>query len=217
MSIFNPLTWLWPNSKSSSALTLSPDSTTVFAEVPPLPSLTTYFAYGSNMSVDQMNLRKIPWTNRCAAAIRDYRIAFNSDGGIKSYANIMPKPGKNVYGIMYEGCNHQSFENLDWHEEVKIGRYLRVEVDILMPLTEDGLWEYGLDGEFLNGNELGKKDPAKSLRTVVYIGAPSFIKEGLSPTREYLSRLLKGEDYLPKEYFEELKRTPTIDVYEDRI
>ncbi|CAG8593548.1 5709_t:CDS:1 [Ambispora leptoticha] len=209
MSRFNPLTWLWPN--SSSALTLSPDSTanaTVFAEIPPLPTIDTCFAYGSNMSADQMNERKVPWTNRYAAAMRDYRLAFNSDGGTKAAANIMSHPGENVYGIVYEGCNSQSFENLDWYEEVEKGRYVRVEADILMPLTEDRLWRYGLDGEFLNGNKLGKKDPVKSTRAVVYIGAPPFIREGLLPTREYLRRILKGKDYLPEEYFEKLQQTP---------
>src|SRR6266516_4026212 len=70
----------------------------------PLPTLDTYFGYGSNMSKEQMVEREVPWSNRYPCAIRNYRLAFNEDGKTKAHANIMKEPGAIVYGIVYDGC-----------------------------------------------------------------------------------------------------------------
>ncbi|KAG9295039.1 hypothetical protein G9A89_017833 [Geosiphon pyriformis] len=192
---------------SSTALTTT-STKTEFSSLPPLPTLTSYFAYGSNMSVDQMAQRDVPWSKRFPCAIRNYRLAFNHDGGTKSHANIMSEPSSIVYGIVYEGCNHKSFTQLDIYEGVKSGKYYREEVDILVPVTESGFWKNGVDGEYGVG-ERREADSVKIVRAVVYIAGPGYIKEGLLPERAYLNRILKGEEYLPKPYFEKIKETPT--------
>ena len=61
-----------------------------------------YFGYGSNLSMDRKEQRTGSIRSARTACLKDYRFAFNKGGaGGEVYANIMPSPGKVVWGVVY--------------------------------------------------------------------------------------------------------------------
>jgi len=49
------------------------------------------------------------------------------------------------------------------------------------------------------------------LNCVVYIANPTKVKEGLKPTKKYLSLLLEGRDFLSPKYISFLEKVTTIE------
>lgn len=78
-----------------------------------------YFAYGSNLCVEQMVQRTGPMDEEerpCIAHLPGYRLVFNmrgDDGEV--YANIM-QPGEGVIGVLYH-CGEAALARLDVYEE----------------------------------------------------------------------------------------------------
>lgn len=58
-----------------------------------------YFAYGSNLNLEHMR-RICGWhcSLLCRTSLPDYEIGLDSRG----YANIRPKKGETIYGLLYE-------------------------------------------------------------------------------------------------------------------
>ena len=55
-----------------------------------------------------------------------------------------------------------------------------------------------------------KLDSGEEVEAITYIAQQEMVKDGLRPSKEYLSHLLKGCDLLSKEYHEKLRKTSTL-------
>ena len=74
-----------------------------------------YFAYGSNMNLEQM-------ASRCPDArvlgnvrLEGYRLAFRMNGGHRGVATVLPEEGCHVDGVLWE-ISPQDEKNLDFYE-----------------------------------------------------------------------------------------------------
>ena len=140
-----------------------------------------YFAYGSNLSKQQMLRRtgSIPVSR--PAGLFDYQLAFRKVlVGEDVYATIVPTPGKVVQGVAYL-CSPHAMSQLDVFEGVAENCYRRELVQVT-----------ALTGEILN--------------CIVYIGE-KFFSEAAVPSANYLNAILTGaqEHQLPPDYIRQIK------------
>jgi len=145
-----------------------------------------YFAYGSNMNQARMKSRGVEFTQRFRGIMRNWQLDFNKEADGEEgvgYANIVPEESSLVEGVIYK-ISEKSIEKLDKKEGFP--------------------WHY----QRLN---MLVESQGKFLKCVVYIANPTKVKEGLKPTKEYLSHLLKGSDYLSPEYVSHLENIQTLD------
>lgn len=136
-----------------------------------------YFAYGSNMSIDQKECRTGHIRAACVARLPGYRLVFNKQGCKNNiYANIVPADGEEVWGVIYR-CSPEAMSKLDGFEGVARGDYTREQVEVV---TESD----------------------KVVTAVAYVAGPDHICEEGRPSHCYLSKILDGarEHGLPEEY-----------------
>ncbi len=135
-----------------------------------------YFAYGSNLCVEQMVRRTGPigeGENRAPTArLPGYRLVFNmlgDDGHV--YANIK-QPGDGVIGVVYR-CSAAALFRLDKYEEGYDRRRVRVTL------------ESGATRE-----------------AMAYMARPECTTDEAAPSPEYLEIVLRGakRQGLPQEY-----------------
>lgn len=125
-----------------------------------------YFAYGSNLSIEQMALRtKRLYTGDLSprrALLPGYRLAFNmlGDDGL-IYANVMPD-GDGVLGVLYQ-CDDHALELLDRFE----GGYERRRITVL-------------------------DDQSQEITAVTYIALQAIVAPAGRPHDDYLQRILSG-------------------------
>ena len=138
--------------------------------------MTPYFAYGSNLWIDQMAARLGPFRADAEpprlARLPGYRVAFNMRGeNGQVYANIV-RPGDHVLGVIYS-CDSQALEKLD---EFETG-YRRERVEVV---DESGA----------------------SVEVVTYMAEPENVMDGGKPSAEYVQRILRGgrQHGLPEAY-----------------
>lgn len=74
-----------------------------------------YFAYGSNMNLDQMAYRcpDAEVAGRCV--LKDYRLAFRGNRTGWGVASILPEPGKEVQGLLWK-ITPKCEKGLDFYE-----------------------------------------------------------------------------------------------------
>lgn len=84
-----------------------------------MPTLTSYFAYGSNMDVEQMAQRCPDAKKISVATLVDYRFAINDQG----VATVIPAPGVNTEGVLWS-ISPNDKATLDRYEGVKSGHYV---------------------------------------------------------------------------------------------
>ena len=60
-----------------------------------------YFAYGSNMNLDQMSFRCPNAEVVGVVRVDDYRLTFCGNGGVCGVATILPEPGSHVDGVLW--------------------------------------------------------------------------------------------------------------------
>lgn len=140
-----------------------------------------YFAYGSNLAMDQNRTGLIREARR--ARLDGYRIAFNklgSDGTGK--ANLVPDETAAVWGVVYL-CSAATLDQMDLYEGVPRGHYYRKNVRVHC-------------------------DSGEQVNAVTYIAGNSFIRPSLQPAPEYLQQILRGarEHRLPDSYLQEIER-----------
>ena len=147
-----------------------------------------YFAYGSNLSIDQMIERVGPipqGENRPRIArLHNYRLIFNMrDDGGSTYANIQT-PGDGVLGVIYSCCL-EALSKLDKFEE----GYNRHRVVVA---TE-------------NGDEL---------QAFAYIAKPTNTANGCKPSADYLHRIVTGarQHGLPEAYIREIEAIAAANI-----
>jgi len=146
-----------------------------------------YFAYGSNMDPDRMNKRGVKFSSRKWALLRGYKLEFNKVSSLnpkEGYANIVVDKESTVEGILYE-IEKSDLLKLDRWEGVPT-HYKRIVVKVRL---KDG----------------------KIVEAFTYVANPQKVKNGLRPSKAYLSHLLKGCDLLSKEYCKWLKSQETLD------
>jgi gamma-glutamylcyclotransferase len=149
------------------------------------PSMPEYFAYGSNCNSEVMRRKGVPYTSRCRAVLRGYRLLFNKRALRErlpeqiGFANINPSKDSWVEGILYE-IPEEGLETLDRSERYP-EHYDRVETTVE---TDEG-----------------------PVRCWVYRAQPDKIADGLIPSRNYLNHILSGKDFLSRQYFEALDRS----------
>lgn len=132
-----------------------------------------YFAYGSNMDLDQMLERGAPFTQRKRGVVYGHRLVFNKISGTypgHGVANMVAEGGFDVMGVLYE-VNSDSLKQLDRYEGVSGGHYFRSQMTVSLG-----------DGT--------------SVEAIVYLAHPDKVKDGLLPTPEYLEHLSQGLDIL---------------------
>ncbi|MCX8020937.1 MAG: gamma-glutamylcyclotransferase [Chitinophagaceae bacterium] len=143
-----------------------------------------YFAYGSNMNVDQIEERVSNFVVLGKAILHDYTLCFNKEaqaGNGTGYANIVYQKGEYVEGLLYEIDSLESLDDWEGFPE----HYERVEMDVMFNNTPTKAW--------------------------IYVANPNKIKSGLKPAREYLNKLLSAKEYLSEVYYKKLENTETID------
>lgn len=144
-----------------------------------------YFAYGSNMSTEQIRRRLDRLPEARVARLPGYRIAFNkwSSSWRGLAANIVPDPTNEVWGVAYL-CSPEDLAELDRREGVgKGGGYIRRRITV----------EVG-----------GERIEAE---TYIAEDKESLEPEGMPPAA-YANTILAGarEHGLPADYIERLER-----------
>ena len=146
-----------------------------------------YFAYGSNMSLEQLCVRVGLPKRRVAASLPHYRFVINKNGTKSEvgYANVEPKEGAMVFGIALLLVKSQG-DRMDLFE----GGYCRVEEEVLLYNARDF------------------EAPVERVRAVVYVASGKACGDNLLPSAQYMGRILEGEDLLPSWYVRELRELP---------
>ncbi|KAI4890659.1 hypothetical protein NFI96_024945 [Prochilodus magdalenae] len=146
-----------------------------------------YFAYGSNLLKERLQLKNPSARVHCVARLQDYKLVFGNHKGLASdrwhggVATIERSPGDEVWGVVWK-MNMADLESLDRQENVKLGAYSPVEVSV-----------------WTRGQELSCR--TYIMNSCVY--AP--------PSPQYLKVIVMGAEQngLPKEYQEKLKAVET--------
>ena len=150
---------------------------TLFSPRPDHDSDVWYFAYGSNLLVDQKEFRTGKIRRAIPCRLPGYRFAFNKRGtdGLGK-ANIIPDSSQEVWGVAYL-CDPVAMRTMDASEGVKCGHYQHLTVEVT---TRDN----------------------ETLTAVTYVAGPEFEVEGLSPGQDYRDRIVNGARHhgLPEDY-----------------
>lgn len=127
-----------------------------------------------------MKERGARFVDREAATLSGYRLVFNvnwnNDGF--GYGNIEPDVNSTVHGALYT-WEPGSLEKLDV-DHVKRGHFKRVTLEV-------------------------RRANGETVEAVGFMANKEFLKEGLKPSKEYLSEILEGEDIVPPNYYTFLK------------
>ena len=142
-----------------------------------------YFAYGSNLWVDQKEERTGVIREAVRCRLTGHRIAFNKrpDRGDAAYANIVPDDSAEVWGIAYL-CDDAAIRALNGYEGVLGGHYRHEDVEVLT-------------------------DTGEVLPALTYVAGDGHECEERVPESAYLNKILDGARYhqLPDDYIEMLK------------
>ena len=158
-----------------------------------------YFAFGSNMDIQQMEDRKdefeeehkeikVEFADRQKGVMKDWKLIFNKISKKKEgsgYANIEREIGSIVEGIIYK-VNDDTIKMLDCYEGVRYDSYFQKE-------------------------RLVENERNESINCIVYIANPRKTDNSLKPEKKYLDHLLEGKEYISENYYSNLKNTETLD------
>lgn len=146
-----------------------------------------YFAYGSNMSSNQMRQRGIYFTTKFPAVLEGYELQFNKRSGTDSavgYASITPNAAEQVYGWVYEVENLTPLDIFEGYPK----HYLRSDVQVKL------------------------LDRPGTLSATTYVANDDWISIGLRPTKAYLDRIVANlqSPPFPVEYSQKVAATSFI-------
>ncbi len=137
-----------------------------------------YFAYGSNLFVDQKEKRTGPIRQAVRCRLSGFRFAFNKRGdGGQVYANIVPDDAAEVWGVIYL-CNPKALLKMDQKE---VG-YERHPVIV-------------------------EKQSGEKVEAITYVACEAFVCLPSKPSSDYLHRIVSGARHhgLPKEYIKQIE------------
>lgn len=142
-----------------------------------------YFAYGSNMKLEQMESRgKV--ISRTRAFLRDHRLTFNKasrKNPAEGFANVVKSEGSTVEGVLY--LLDDDISMLDKSEGVP------------KHYTKETMQVERMDGTKLDA--------------LVYVANPDKVVENLTPSKEYVEKLLENK-WLSDEYANMIKEHKTL-------
>ena len=141
-----------------------------------------YFAYGSNLCIDQKQKRTGVIRRAVRCRLTEYRFAFNKRGrNGEVFANIMPAPGHEVWGVVYL-CSPAALREMDKHEGVSGGDYRHLPIEVV---TDDG----------------------EKLNALTYVAGVAFVCEERVPSKTYISRIMRGARHhkLPAAYIKAIR------------
>lgn len=142
-----------------------------------------YFAYGSNLLVDQKLQRTGDIRSSVRCRLPAHRIAFNKRpaSGDGAYANIIPDASASVWGVAYL-CDEAAIAALDRCEGVSGGHYRHEDVQVVT-------------------------DTGDALQVLTYISGDDCLCEERRPRGDYLEKILVGARHhgLPEDYVELLE------------
>jgi hypothetical protein len=134
--------------------------------------MENYFAYGFNL--DQKNLckrigRKIKSN---FAILPGYKILFNvrSKFNDKSFANIEASKDDMVLGALYR-LSEKEMKILDEYEDVDLGSYRRIKVDVLSDSVVK-CWTYICDDEYWLTEDL---EPTSEYLNIIFSSISKFL------------------------------------------
>ncbi|XP_054638463.1 gamma-glutamylcyclotransferase b [Dunckerocampus dactyliophorus] len=99
-----------------------------------------YFAYGSNLLKERLQLKNPSAALHCVATLKDYKLVFGNHKGLVSerwrggVATVEHSPGDEVWGVVWR-MSQSDLESLDRQENVMLGAYSPMEVSV----TTEGL------------------------------------------------------------------------------
>ena len=141
------------------------------------------------MNPNRMREREAYFSKRELARLPGYRLCMNklrTDG--TGAANIVEDESSEVYGLLYTCTSSNAIKQLDKFESVHQGHYSRKEMTVYLENGEEKI-------------------------AYVYLGNPTACDDTIDKVRrEYLDHLLAGEDLLPAEYVQFLKKFEAIVV-----
>ena len=144
---------------------------------------TWYFAYGSNLLVDQKESRTGDIRSAVRCHLPAYRLAFNKRplSGVGAYASIVPDETATVWGVAYL-CDQAAIASLDRREGVSGGHYRHQDVDVVT-------------------------DAGDVLQAMTYVAGEAFTIAERRPTRDYLQKIVTGarQHQLPEDYIAALQ------------
>lgn len=147
-----------------------------------------YFAYGSNMSQEQLKSRCPDAQCEGAAKLPGYALEFPRGSKKRGcgVASLTEAPGSVVYGVLYK-LTENDFKQLDRAEGVAVNAYTRRTIEVEGPNAQ-----------------------RQSAQT--YIANP--VESPPLPSREYIDLLIHGaiEHSLPPEYINSLRQIPVLDA-----
>jgi gamma-glutamylcyclotransferase len=139
---------------------------------------TWYFAYGSNLFVDQKVLRTGAIRKPVRCRLPGYRFVFNkrARSGDGVYANVVPDDSATVWGVACL-CNEAAIAELDGYEGVSGGDYRHQHVGVV---TDEG----------------------EALHALTYVAGDDYVCEEGRPRADYLDAILDGARHhgLPEDY-----------------
>lgn len=141
-----------------------------------------YFAYGSNLFIDQKVARTGHIRSAVVCRLPGYRFAFNKQGrGGNIYANIMHDAMAEVWGVAYL-CNPEALDVMDSYEGVANGDYKRIQVTV-------------------------EKEAGEEFEAIAYVACDDFVCEPGRPMATYLRKILSGARHhsLPADYIGQLE------------
>ncbi len=150
-----------------------------------------YFAYGSNLNLQQMEERGVVVKSAQRADLPGWKLAFTvySEGWKGGVADILPHPEERIEGIVYE-LKKKDMKELDRYE----GRKLRNKMEVGMYRRQHLPVKIG--------------DEWKTVLTYLVNMAVEYKKEmELKPSRGYMKTILSGaeEHGLSTDYIQRLK------------
>jgi gamma-glutamylcyclotransferase len=128
-----------------------------------------YFAYGSNLSKEQMLERTGFVGNVKICRLKDYRFIFNKKSFRvpgRVFANILPSPGDDVWGVAY-ACTQDIIDILDEHEYVHQENYIHHHVHVVTKENE-------------------------AFSALTYVAGAKFICNEGNPSIDYVNLILNG-------------------------
>ncbi|NLX55748.1 MAG: gamma-glutamylcyclotransferase [Planctomycetaceae bacterium] len=142
-----------------------------------------YFAYGSNLFIDQKEQRTGHIRQQIRCRLPGFRFAFNKRGGRgQVFANIVPDDSAEVWGVAYL-CDPKAMRLMDCHEGVAGGHYERVSVTVV-------------------------RDGGEKMAAISYVAGEDYVCEAGRPCPKYLRKIIIGarQHALPEEYIAQIER-----------
>jgi cation transport regulator ChaC len=141
-----------------------------------------YFAYGSNLSINQKEIRTGTIRKAVRCRLPGFRLAFNKRGSRgEVFANIVPEAGNETWGVIYL-CDPRAIEELDVHEGVGKGHYEHTAVTVF-------------------------DDSGKAYEALTYVACKESVCNPGQPSEAYLSTIVTGarQHALPEAYVAKIK------------